>query len=135
MATLVKFLIDKETKEVFAYFPNINFNEQLYGTSQKRSFNLLDGFEACPLSYALECQSAIEYKTTLAALIACGYDDLIIENEIQLTKHYENSYNEMYTKLQKENPDFDVFTEKLDKWVATNAPKYGINLNSNDYRG
>jgi hypothetical protein len=129
MATLVKFLKNTDSEgytDLFAYFPNLNANERLYGSSQKQCYAEVDKHTTCSVDYAQESELASydEYKDLLNELVNQGYDDLKVLNEAHVNKHYENSYNEVYAKLNKENPDFDVFTEKLDKWVATNAPKF-----------
>lgn len=128
MKTIVKFL--KNGTDIFAYFPHINYNEQLYGSQQKQSYSN-EGHSACSVEYAQESVLATkdEYKDLLSELINIGYDDLEIINESFVTKQYENAYNIMYNKLIKEKLDFDTFTNKVDKWVELNGPKYGI-LNS-----
>lgn len=117
MATLVKFLKDRETNEVFAYFPNINYNERLYGSSQKESYSHIGQHSACSVEYSLECEEANkeEYSELLTELEQIGYSDLVVANELKDQIHQNNTYNEALDKLSKESKDFDTFSEGYTK--------------------
>lgn len=130
MATLVKFLKHKDDvngTDIYAYFPQLNFNERLYGNQQKQSFSS-EGHSGCHVDYAAESELASyeEYKDLLSTMINAGYNDLNVLNEVNNQRHFENTYNAVYEKLMKEEPDFDKFTEKLSNWIKINAPKFGV---------
>lgn len=111
MATIVKFLIDSDTQGVFAYFPNINHNERLYGSSQKQSY-CFGEFDACPVEYSLECKDAKkeEYKDLLSELELI-YSDIVVANELKEQVKQNNTYNEALDKLSKESKDFESFSQ------------------------
>ena len=78
MATLVRFL--KKDGEVYAFFPQLNFNKRFYGNSTKTSYAHIGQHSSCSIEYAKESQNATqaEYESLLYELISIGYNDLKI---------------------------------------------------------
>lgn len=113
MTTLVKFLKHPSDSEVFAYFPNINYNERLYGSSQKESYSSVGQHSACSVEYSLECveASANEYSDLLKELEQIGYSDIVVANELKEQVKQNNTYNEALDKLSKESKDFESFSQ------------------------
>jgi hypothetical protein len=74
MATLVKFL--KNQGEVFAFFPQLNYNKRLYGNSMKTSYAHVGQHSACHKDYANESTlpTKSEYQPLLTELKSIGYD-------------------------------------------------------------
>lgn len=81
MATLVKFL--KKNDEVFAYFPQLNYNKHLYGNTLKTSYAHIGQHSACSKEYANEAVMASkeEYQPLLEELVSIGYDNLKVLNK------------------------------------------------------
>jgi len=76
MATLVKFLKHPNDTEVFAFFPQLNYNNRLYNNNAKVSYAHLGQHSACSVAYANECVSVdeTEYKDLKNELEQIGYD-------------------------------------------------------------
>lgn len=85
MATLVKFLVnEREDKdEVFAFFPQLNYNRVLYGNKLKTCYSRIGQHSACDVEYAKESREATkaEYSELLAELKQIGYNNLKILNK------------------------------------------------------
>jgi len=77
MATLVKFLKDTAfNDEILAYFPQFNYNRELYGKTRKTCYSHVGQHSACHIDYAKKCvlASKEEYKDLLEELISIGYN-------------------------------------------------------------
>ncbi len=79
MATLVKFRIDEpisEYPEVFAFFPQLNYNKRLYGNDMKTSYAHIGQHSACCKDYANDSRAAneAEYMTLKQELESIGYN-------------------------------------------------------------
>lgn len=74
----VNFLINDE--DLFAYFPDENYNEKLYGNTMKMSYAHLGQHSACHETYATASRNAERsaYKHLLAELQQIGYTNLKI---------------------------------------------------------
>ena len=75
MATLVKFL--KAKGEVFAYFPQLNWNKPLYGNTTKVSYSHIGQHSSCSKLFAKkDCKKAEpkEYNDLLCELQGIGYN-------------------------------------------------------------
>jgi hypothetical protein len=79
MKTLVKFLIDigdeaEEQDQVFAYFPNDNWNST--NTSYKSSYSHIGQHSACLDEYANDCPAATpeQYADLKQELESIGYN-------------------------------------------------------------
>ena len=85
MATLVKFLVNErvDKDEVFAFFPQLNYNRVLYGNNFKTSYARIGQHFACDVEYAKESRKATkdEYSELLAELKQIGYNNLKILNK------------------------------------------------------
>lgn len=82
MATIVKFLIDEEFGEPFAYFPQLNWNKFFYKNSMKVSYAHVGQHSACSVDYAKACKDATrdQYLPLLNELKSIGYKDLKVIN-------------------------------------------------------
>jgi hypothetical protein len=71
MATLVKFLKD-EDGEVFAYFPQLKFDNQ----GNRTCYAHIEQHSACNAEYAAECEPALfsAYADLYQELTGIGYD-------------------------------------------------------------
>lgn len=92
--TKVKFLIEKEGENVFAYFPYEIFNfkspNDIYSLQNDRmSYAHLGQHSACSTYYAKECKEANfnQYNDLLRELIGQGYKDLQILNSQTIECH------------------------------------------------
>jgi hypothetical protein len=78
MATLVKFLVNErvDKDEVFAFFPQLNYNKNFYGNMQKTSYSHIGQHSPCRVDHANESRKATyeEYKDLLTELLNIGYD-------------------------------------------------------------
>lgn len=74
MATLVKFLKDQDG-EILAYFPQLNYNKQLYGNSMKTGYARIGRHTSVHKEYAAECKAAApaEYANLNRELTNIGY--------------------------------------------------------------
>lgn len=87
MATLVKFLIDKDLDddkgEVFAYFPNLNYNKHMYGNSVKTGYAHIGQHTSVQADYAAECKLAtpLQYEALKNELISIGYELNIVSGK------------------------------------------------------
>jgi hypothetical protein len=74
MATLVKFR--KHESEVFAYFPQLNYNKRKYGNSVKTCYAHVGQHSLCHKDYAKNSEPAneSEYLTLKQELESIGYD-------------------------------------------------------------
>ncbi len=80
--TLVRFLIETEEQkelpqgEVFAYFPQVDYNKTLYGTGVKTCYSHIGQHSACNIDYARECKPATpeQYQSLLSELTQLGYN-------------------------------------------------------------
>jgi hypothetical protein len=77
MATLVKFLINEENdNDLFAFFPQLNYNKEFFGNSEKVAYSHLGQHSSCHIEYAKESRQANkeEYKELLKELNSIGYN-------------------------------------------------------------
>jgi len=74
----VKFLYEKDSKDVFAYFPEEISDPEGNGTSYAN----IGQHSECSEEYAAECEDAKyrDYKDLLSELVDIGYTDLDILN-------------------------------------------------------
>ncbi len=74
MATLVKFLKDQEDGDVFAYFPQLNYNRDT--KRMKTSYAHCGQHSACSVWYAKDCEAAnfSDYAPLYQELTQIGYD-------------------------------------------------------------
>lgn len=82
METKVKFLIEQESDgDVFAYFPEENYCEPLYGGTQKMSYSKIGQHSACHTDYAGKCTPATptQYAELKAELESIGYKLKIVK--------------------------------------------------------
>lgn len=68
MATLVKFL--KKDDEIFAFFPQLNYNKRLYGNEIKTSYAHIGQHSACAKEYANE--AVIASKEVSRSILQVG---------------------------------------------------------------
>jgi hypothetical protein len=82
MATLVKFLIEKDGEDAYAYFPQLNYNRHLFGSVQKTCYAHIGQHSACHWAYAQDCKKATpeQYADLLKELNQIGYADLKVLN-------------------------------------------------------
>ncbi len=85
MATLVKFLVNErvDKDEVFAFFPQLNYNRVLYGNKLKTCYARIGQHSSCDVEYAKESRKATkaEYSELLVELKQIGYNNLKILNK------------------------------------------------------
>lgn len=77
MATLTKFVKEKQNGEIVAYFPQLNYNKRLYGTSTKTCYAHIGQHSACSVDYINNnCVKATkeEYTPLLKELQSIGYE-------------------------------------------------------------
>ena len=89
MKTKVLFLIDKEADKSFAFFPEMDYNVNLYGKEMKTCYAHLGQHSACLLSYAEECREAKynEWYDLYKELRGQGYNSLDVVNSEELEYH------------------------------------------------
>lgn len=82
--TKVKFLIEKDGEDVFAYFPEIIHNDNF-----KTCYAHIGQHSACHADYAKECKEANynQYMGLLKELIGQGYKDLTVLNTQEIEAH------------------------------------------------
>lgn len=75
MATLVKFRINERTQDLFAFFPQLNYNTQLYGLELKTAYSHVGQHSSCHIEYAKEGRPAtpFEYMPLKQELEQIGY--------------------------------------------------------------
>ena len=85
MSTKVLFLIERDSEDVFAYFPELEHN----GNELRVSYSHIGQHSACHVDYARECKEATtnEYLRLLNELIGQGYNDLLIMNSQEIQCH------------------------------------------------
>lgn len=73
--TRVKFLVDDEDR-VFAYFPDLNYNKQMYGNGMKQGYAHIGQHTAISKEYAAECEPALfsQYADLYQELTGLGYN-------------------------------------------------------------
>ena len=83
----VKFLYEKDSKDVFAFFPNEKYNS--IEPNVFTSYAIIGQHSACHLDYANECEEAPinEYMDLLRELIGQGYNDLQVMNCYEIECH------------------------------------------------
>ena len=76
MATLVKFLYNKDNNDLFAFFPQLNYNKDLYGLGMKTCYTHVGQHSSCSIEYAKASIKATpeQYKDLLNELVSIGYD-------------------------------------------------------------
>jgi len=80
MATLVKFrkydqMFSDTKPEVFAYFPQLNYNKRLYGNSMKTSYQHIGQHSCCSKEYANATPATEnEYLELKRELESIGYN-------------------------------------------------------------
>lgn len=87
--TQVKFLYDKDSKDVFAFFPTITYSVNEGKDGLFSCYAPIGQHSACHIDYANECKEAPinEYIDLLRELIGQGYDDLQIMNSNEIECH------------------------------------------------
>jgi hypothetical protein len=75
MATLVKFRVHEKNKDLFALFPQLNYNKRLYGNDSKDAYSHVGQHSCCDLVYEKESRPATEeeYKGLKEELESIGY--------------------------------------------------------------
>ena len=88
MSTKVLFLIERDSEDVFAYFPEI-FGDASLSRYIMSAYSHIGQHSACRLSYAMECKQATtnQYLPLLNELIGQGYNDLLIMNSQEIECH------------------------------------------------
>jgi hypothetical protein len=83
MKTKVIFKKEKEGNTIFAFFPDMLYNVELYGKDMKTCYAHLGQHSACLQGYADECEEAKynEYSVLLKELIGQGYDLQVLNNQ------------------------------------------------------
>ena len=83
MKTKVIFKIDKESNTVFAFFPDMFYNVELYGKDMKTCYAHSGQHSACLQDYADECKEAKynEFAGLLKELIGQGYNLEVLNNQ------------------------------------------------------
>lgn len=86
MATLVKFLKKDHAdgyEDLYAYFPQLNYNKKLYGNTQKMCYCEVGQHSSIHVDYAKDSviASLKEYKDLLKELKKIGYADLKVLNK------------------------------------------------------
>lgn len=76
MKTKVKILYNKKTDDLFAFFPEDNYNYELYGNDMKTAYSHVGQHSGCRVEYAEESISATieQSKPLIDELISLGYD-------------------------------------------------------------
>ena len=76
MATLVKFLYNEKNKDLFAFFPQLNYNKELYGLGMKTCYAHVGQHSSCSIEYAKASIKATpeQYRDLLNELVSIGYD-------------------------------------------------------------
>ena len=89
MKTKVIFKIDKESNTVFAFFPDMLYNVELYGKDMKTCYAHLGQHSACAPEYIKECKEAKynEYADLLKELIGQGYKLEVLNKQEIERKH------------------------------------------------
>jgi hypothetical protein len=66
---------------VFAYFPDENYNEDLYGDKVKVCYHHIGQHGSCDVEYAIDCELAAEeeYKDLKEELETIGYNLNVLE--------------------------------------------------------
>lgn len=97
MKTRIKFLIDTYSKKVFAFFPDMLYNENLYSKDMKTCYAHLGQHSACLQSYADVCKEANynEYESLLKELIQIGYNPDIINIKQSVYLHRQPTKGEI----------------------------------------
>jgi hypothetical protein len=97
MKTKVIFKIEKEGNTVFAFFPDMLYNVELYGKDMKTCYAYLGQHSACLQGYADECKEANynEYADLLKELIGQGYKNLEVLNSQQIEMHRKPTKGEI----------------------------------------
>jgi hypothetical protein len=74
--TKVKFLLDKDANEVFAYFPQLNYSKPIYGNTMKMGYAHIGQHTGVHIEYARECKKAREneYLSLANELKQIGYN-------------------------------------------------------------
>jgi hypothetical protein len=128
MKTKVIFKIEKEGNTVFAFFPDMLYNVELYGKEMKTCYAHLGQHSACLQVYADECKEAEynEYSDLLKELIGQGYTNLHVMNNQAIELHRKPTKGEI--KFGHGGTHYrcfligDVLDRKgnIKKWIRTN---------------
>lgn len=83
MKTKVIFKKEKKGNTIFAFFPDMLYNIEMYGKDMKTCYAHLGQHSACLQGYADECEEAKfnEYEPLLKELIGQGYDLHVLNNQ------------------------------------------------------
>ncbi len=75
MATLVKFRIHPDCEDVYAYFPQIDWNRPVFGNTLKTCYVHVGQHSSCSIGYMQESKAATpeQYKDLLSELNGLGY--------------------------------------------------------------
>ncbi len=80
--TQVKFLYEKDSTDVYAYFPQLPFTVDEGKDGLFTCYAPIGQHSACHVDYANECKEAIhnQYHKLLLELVGQGYKDLVVMN-------------------------------------------------------
>lgn len=76
MKTRVKILYNEKTDDLFAFFPDENYNHYLYGNDMKTAYSHVGQHSCCRVEYADESVKANDKmaQPLIDELISLGYD-------------------------------------------------------------
>lgn len=94
--TQVKFLYEKDSKDVFAFFPTLTYSVDEGKDGLFTCYAPIGQHSACHIDYANECKEAPinEYWPLLNELIGQGHNDLQIMNEHKIQCHRQPTKEE-----------------------------------------
>ena len=125
--TRVIFKKEKGGNTVFAFFPDMRYNVELYGKDMKTCYAHLGQHSACLQGYANECEEAKynEYADLLKELIGQGYTNLQVLNNQAIELHRKPTEGEI--KFGEGDTHYrcfpigDVLDKKgeIKKWIKT----------------
>ena len=126
--TKVIFKKEKEGNTVFAFFPDMLYNVELYGKDMKTCYAHLGQHSACLEEYAGECEEAKynEYADLLKELVRQGYKLEVLNNQVieyhRKPTEYELFFGEGATHYRCFLIGDVVDSEgNLKKWIKTSG--------------
>jgi|SRR5882762_48225 len=135
MSTLVKFYIDQDIYkgEIFAYFPQLNYNKHLYGNTVKTGYAHIGQHTSINADYIKNCKSATpsEYEDLKMELEGLDYKLKILNKGCRISKYIIPSYwtSALYDADYSNMLDTEI--DQLNDWLAKNDPGNIIDI---DYR-
>jgi len=125
MATLVKFYLENDgSGDVFAVFPQLNYNKRLYGTTQKQCYAHTGQHSSCTLDYVNGCEMATksEYSDLLQELKSIGYDCKVLNKGFRI-EQYTLPLFWASALVNDDTSGMDDNDEKeLTEWLNANKP-------------